>query len=262
MKTKDVVIGVAILIALAVVFACLNYFKPKFANNNPTQIELNFRKSGRLVKDNPGIKPGVWHLLYEMPGAPAVSKELRFDENSYLFINEKSQAYSESLLYNGLYVVIEGLEQNNIVQVKYLNELADIDPPMKTTVKLYYYNPEKDKDATGNILCSRQGLVSVDRQIAITNDPIEDTVKLLLRGELTVNEKAQGISTEYPLSGVELVGADLKNGVLTLELSDPQNKTGGGSCRIGVLWFQIEATAKQFQGVNQVKFKPEELFQP
>jgi len=27
-------------------------------------------------------------------------------------------------------------------------------------VLLYYYNPEKDKDETGNIKCSRDGLVS------------------------------------------------------------------------------------------------------
>lgn len=40
------------------------------------------------------------------------------------------------------------------------------------------------------------------------------------------------------------------------------NKTNGGSCRAGILWFQIEATAKQFSEVKQVRFLPEELFQP
>jgi hypothetical protein len=129
-------------------------------------------------------------------------------------------------------------------------------------VKLYYYNPNKDKDAQGNILASRKGLVAVDRQIPISITPIQDTVRLLLQGSLTQAEKALGITTEYPLPGVELKSADLKNGVLTLEFADPQNRTGGGSARVGVLWFQIEATAKQFPEVKDVKFKPAELFQP
>lgn len=132
----------------------------------------------------------------------------------------------------------------------------------KTQVQLYYYNPTKDTDETGNLLCSRQGLVAVDRQIVKTMTPIQDTIEELLRGQLTSQEKERGIVTEFPLPGVSLKGANLKEGVLTLELADPQHKTGGGSCRAGILWFQIEATAKQFAGVKKVQFKPEELFQP
>lgn len=134
--------------------------------------------------------------------------------------------------------------------------------PQKRNVKIYYYSSDKDKDANGNIQCSKQGLAVVDRQIPISQTPIQDTIKILMQGQLTLEEKSQGISTEYPLAGVELKGANLKEGVLTLEFSDPQNKTGGGACRAGILWFQIEATAKQFEGVKSVKFIPEELFQP
>ncbi|HZX49532.1 MAG TPA: GerMN domain-containing protein [Candidatus Paceibacterota bacterium] len=120
-----------------------------------------------------------------------------------------------------------------------------------TTVKLYYYNAENDKDAEGNIQCSRQGLVSVEREVSQNETVIEDTIRLLLREELAAE-----------LPGVTLESAILENGVLTLEFADPQNKTVGGSCRVGILWFQIEATAKQFEGVEQVRFLPEELFQP
>jgi len=129
---------------------------------------------------------------------------------------------------------------------------------------LYYYNPEKDKDESGNIQCSRDGLVAVEREIPITKTPIQDAIKLLLKGQenLTEMEKALGITTEYPLEDFSLKGASLKDGILTLEFEDPNYKTGGGSCRVGILWFQIEATAKQFSGVQQVKFLPEELFQP
>lgn len=129
-------------------------------------------------------------------------------------------------------------------------------------IKLYFYNPSKDQDATGNVMCTRAGLVAVDRKIPNSITPIQDAIESLLKGELTAQEKAQGISTEFPLSGVELKSANLKDGVLTLEFSDPQNKTSGGSCRAGVLWYQIEATAKRFEGVQSVKFIPETLFQP
>lgn len=135
-------------------------------------------------------------------------------------------------------------------------------PQTERSIKLYYYNPELDKDEFGNVSCSRNGLVPVERKIPITKTPIQDTIRLLLLGKLTDEERALGINTEYPLEGLKLVGANLKDGVLTLTFDDPLNKTSGGSCRVGILWFQIEATAKQFPEVKQVKFYPEELFQP
>jgi hypothetical protein len=134
--------------------------------------------------------------------------------------------------------------------------------PGTRIVKLYYYNYELDKDESGNITCSRNGLVSVEREISITQTPIQDAINLLLSGGLTTEELAKGISTEYPLEGFFLKGASLNNGVLTLEFNDLNNKTVGGSCRVGILWFQIEATAKQFPEVQQVRFLPEEVFQP
>jgi len=130
------------------------------------------------------------------------------------------------------------------------------------TVDLYYYNSGLDEDESGNIMCSRQGIIPVQRKVPVTQTPIQDTIKLLLKGELTNYERAQGITTEYPLEGLSLEGASLNDGVLTLQFNDPNYKTGGGSCRVGILWFQIEKTAKQFAGVQQVRFLPEELFQP
>ncbi|MDD5145088.1 MAG: GerMN domain-containing protein [Candidatus Pacebacteria bacterium] len=129
-------------------------------------------------------------------------------------------------------------------------------------VLLYYYDQNQDKDESGNIMCSRNGLVPVEREIPITQTPIQDTVKLLLKGELTPQERSQGLGTEYPLPGFSLQAASLEDGVLTLTFEDPNNRSVGGSCRVGILWFQIEATAKQFPEVEQVRFMPEELFQP
>lgn len=130
------------------------------------------------------------------------------------------------------------------------------------TVRLYYYDPSKDTDANGNIMCSAEGLVAVERDIEITQTPVQDTVRLLLRGEITEQEEALGITTEYPLTGLELKGASSTNGTLALEFNDPNNTTTGGSCRANILWLQIKETAKQFEGVSDVRFIPETLFQP
>ena len=130
------------------------------------------------------------------------------------------------------------------------------------SVKLYYYNSELDKDESGNIACSRNGLMFLEREIPITKTPLQDTISLLLLGDITEEERAQGITTEYPLEGFSLKGALLKDGVLTLEFDDLNNKSVGGSCRVGILWFQIEATARQFPEVQQVRFLPEDIFQP
>ncbi|MDP3995669.1 MAG: Gmad2 immunoglobulin-like domain-containing protein [bacterium] len=132
----------------------------------------------------------------------------------------------------------------------------------KRTVELYYYNPELDRDGAGNILCSREGLVRVQREIPVSQTPIQNTIRLLLRGELTQEEREKGITTEYPLEEFSLKGASLKGSVLTLEFEDPNNRSVGGSCRVGILWFQIEATAKQFTEAKEVRFLPEEIFQP
>lgn len=130
-------------------------------------------------------------------------------------------------------------------------------------VSLYYYNPARDKDASGTVLCSSRGLVPVSRMMPVTSTPVQDTIKALLRGEITASEKASGITTEFPLPGVTLTGASLSSsGALTLSISDPQNKTGGGACRAQVLRAQVEATAKQFDAVKSVAFSPDTVFQP
>jgi hypothetical protein len=154
-----------------------------------------------------------------------------------------------------------GLEENQkVFEVPVQFELI---PTQK--ILLYYYNPEKDKDETGNIKCSKDGLIAIEREIPITQTPIKDTLNLLLKGKqnLTQEDIDKGITTEYPLEGFKLKSVNLKpGGTLILEFEDPLNKTIGGSCRVGILWSQIEATAKQFPEVKQVKFLPEELFQP
>jgi hypothetical protein len=129
------------------------------------------------------------------------------------------------------------------------------------TVRVYYYNPTLDQ-GPGGAQCTSKGLVSLTRVIPRTNSPLQDTIKLLLRGELTETEREQGITSEFPLSQVTLLSASNNKGVLTLTFRDPKNRTSGGSCRVNIMWKQIEATARQFPGVETVRFSPETLFQP
>jgi hypothetical protein len=136
------------------------------------------------------------------------------------------------------------------------------DETKNQVVTLYYYNPKIDVDENDNIMCSRAGLVPVKREIPITQTPIQDTIKLLIAGEITTAEAEGGIETEYPLDGFNLTGASLSDGILTLSFVDPNNQTSGGSCRASILWFQIQKTAEQFDVVDEVRFQPEELFQP
>lgn len=129
------------------------------------------------------------------------------------------------------------------------------------TIKLFYYNQNEDKDSSGNVQCSADGLVAINRVTPVTNTPIQDAINELLKGPTTA-ERASLQGTEFPLAGVTLTAASLNSGVLTLTFSDPQNKTTGGSCRVQVLLAQIEATAKQFAGVNSVRIMPNTVFQP
>ena len=154
----------------------------------------------------------------------------------------------------------DGSEQNKI-SIPVVFEDYQINP-QKSKINLYYYNKTKDQELDPSIGCSRDAVLPVEREVERTKTPIQDAINLLLQGGLTESEKQEGFFTEFPLAGFSLKGANLKNGALTLEFEDKNNKTTGGSCRVGLLWTQIEKTAKQFSGVNSVSFQPDILFQP
>src|SRR3989344_156540 len=127
-------------------------------------------------------------------------------------------------------------------------------------VSLYYYNQALDQ-GPGGAQCTSSGLVPVQRNLP-GDATVAEVIELLLRGELSQEELTQGIEAEFPLEGVELVSAVQEGEALTLTFSDPQNKTSCGACRVSVLWLQIEATVKEFTGAQEVRFMPQELFQP
>lgn len=129
-------------------------------------------------------------------------------------------------------------------------------------VELYYYSADQDTDDQGNVMCSADGLVSVERSISEVRAPLARSIELLLEGSLTDDEEAAGITTEFPLAGFSLEGASISDGVATLEFADPNNSSSGGSCRVSILQAQIEATATQFETVDSVQIIPEVVLQP
>jgi spore germination protein GerM len=139
-----------------------------------------------------------------------------------------------------------------------------VEPPTHTNVRLFYYNENKDKELSGgdNRFYGMESILPVGREMHVSRTPIQDTINLLIKGELTAAERAAGFTTEFPNTDFKLLSANLKNGVLTLEFTEVPGFTTGGSYRISILANQIIKTAKQFPEVKEVRFKPEELFQP
>lgn len=130
-----------------------------------------------------------------------------------------------------------------------------------TSLSIYLYNADLDQ-GPGGAQCSQKGLVPRERLVPKTSTPLKDALELLLRGNLSIQEKSLGISSEFPLPGLTLEKVEVVDGVAILTFADPQSKTSGGSCRTSILRAQIEATARQFDTVKSVRILPEELFQP
>src|SRR4030043_265891 len=240
---------VIVLVILAALVAIFVFFWGRTPEEEMLP-QIDFEKTGNLVNNWPGMELDVWFLIYEGPGAPAVSAKLIFNDKSVCLSGSDQSICDENSFSQGERVDVKGVQRENGV---YVSELRRQEAQFRT-IRLYYYNSELDKDASGNVLCSRQGLVSVERRIPVTITPIQDTIRLLIQGGLTQEEEEIGISTEYPLDGISLESASLNDGVLTLTFTDSNSRTSGGACRAGILWFQIEATALQFPEGKSVQF--------
>jgi hypothetical protein len=59
--------------------------------------EESFNRSGNLMKDNPGLAPGIWYLSYEEAGAPGLSIKLSFPEHAVCVATDGSSCAIEDL---------------------------------------------------------------------------------------------------------------------------------------------------------------------
>lgn len=284
MKNKQIIISILILVIIGLIFAWL------FFETDDRDLDINeiiehndmirvFEPTINQVVSSPltisGEARGTWYFEADFPvlikddngnelGRHYASAQGDWMTEEYVpFISEL--VFTAPTTESGVLILEKdnpsGLPEHDD-QVEIPVKFSPDDISVKQVVTLYYYSPEADTDEDGNIMCSEAGLVPVEREIPVTQTPIQDTISLLITGEITTPESEQGIETEYPLDGFNLTGANLSNGTLTLSFVDPDNQTVGGSCRTGILWLQIKKTAEQFDVVNEVYFQPEDLFQP
>jgi hypothetical protein len=230
-----------------------------------TARQTDFIQTGNLVKDNPGAKKGVWYLVYEKPGKPALTAELVFDSQSKctagIVGGVENGPCDMSWVENGYRATVKGLDENDRIWVN--SALIEPAAAAKKTIELFYYNQIQDEGlGGGEQTCNPDAILPVEREVEVTGTPIQDAINLLMQGLLTAKEKSDGFTTEFPNKNFKLLGANLADGILTLEFTEVPGFTSGGSCRVGLLANQIIKTAKQFEGVREVRFKPEELFQP
>ena len=136
-----------------------------------------------------------------------------------------------------------------------------ITPEQTMTVKLYYKNYLTDP-----IVLNCEADSFVERTVPKTSTPLADSIRLLLKNDLTVAEKNLGLRTEFNTNvastQLALTSASITNGVATLVFNDPSDFTSGGACRSGILASQVELTAKQFSTVTSVELSPYTVFQP
>lgn len=218
-----------------------------------------FFAEGTLVKNNPGLLKDTWYLMYENPGFSGLSIPLLFDEKSTCELQGRVSPCTMPLQI-GDRVRIEGTRVDDVVRVATLVFSAPAERGIP--IKLYFYSVERDTNAQSVVQCSSMGLVPVERILPATTMPLTEAIKLLLRGEISEEERARGISSEFPLFGVRLEKATIQNGIAALTFTDEKFKTSGGSCRVAVLRAQIVATARQFSSVKEVQLLPQESFQP
>ncbi|MDO9445928.1 MAG: hypothetical protein Q7K37_11485 [Dehalococcoidia bacterium] len=84
--------------------------------------QIDFERTGNLVRDNPGLPPGVWFLLYEEPGAPALTAELEFAAESSCVA--EAQVIPCDALEPGSRVVVAGVQSGQRVRVVRLDVIA------------------------------------------------------------------------------------------------------------------------------------------
>ncbi|OGE74050.1 MAG: hypothetical protein A3I07_01200 [Candidatus Doudnabacteria bacterium RIFCSPLOWO2_02_FULL_42_9] len=262
--TLNLLKNIAAVVVLILIGLAVERFAIRRESPPPIPQETNFDFTGHIVRNNPGLKPDTWYLIYEKPGQPALNVELKFDEKSFCFVNDQSIFCSEYTFTVGQAIHVEGVEKDNIVLIRQMIVLEDVEPAKLLQIKLYYYNEDRDREISGGewLSLDPEAVIPVERQIPTTMTPIQDAIRLLIRGELSSEERDEGFMTEFPNEDFKLLGANLKAGVLTLEFTEVPGFTMGGSARIRLMTASITKTAKQFSEVKTVKFLPEEIFQP
>lgn len=124
--------------------------------------------------------------------------------------------------------------------------------PNLMNIKLYFDNPKLDPENTN---CAANDFITAS--IPKTTTPLKASIDKLISQLFT-----KDLNNKSP-KNFKLNSAVIKNGVATLNFSDPDYYSTGGSCWSGIITDMITKTAMQFPTVKSVKFSgPDYLFQP
>lgn len=108
---KKIKIVFVVLVLIVMVFSAWRFL-------GSVGTDINFDETGHFVKDNPGLKPGVWYLIYEKPGAPALMAELVFDDKSTCVWGDRQGVCPDVFLPRSSLTRVRGtLMQNGAVRV-------------------------------------------------------------------------------------------------------------------------------------------------
>ena len=108
--------------------------------NQPVQNEFNFFATGNMVKNNPGLKPDTWYLVYEEPGATALTVELKFDQNSKCNVENMqvlcASTNSADFFQQGEKVTVQGVKTDNVVLVQEVTKQPVSETTSEKTITL------------------------------------------------------------------------------------------------------------------------------
>ena len=76
-----------------------------------------FLEKGNLIINNPGFPEGIWHLVYEKEGSPALNTALSFNEYSLCIVEEEEIDCEPEFFKAGASVEVKGVENNGTVEV-------------------------------------------------------------------------------------------------------------------------------------------------
>lgn len=86
----------------------------------PARVVRTFdvEETGTLMRNTPGLTPGVWYISYEETGEPAFTKRLSFAENAECIVRGQRSACPRSIFEQDLLVTVRGTDENGGILVE------------------------------------------------------------------------------------------------------------------------------------------------
>lgn len=128
---KKAIILAAVIAVLAGSAYYLKVYRKGADAPQITEQPTNFARAGVVVFNNPGLKQDVPYLIYEEPGAPALTKELVMDELSACAYGDGSEQCialnaPREAIFGGQKAAVEGIElPDGTVLVRKLRKLRE-----------------------------------------------------------------------------------------------------------------------------------------